>query len=876
MRKSILDVLLERSTASIYLDLEGLVIEANGNLKALVQNGDHNLEGRRFADLLEPAYRGSVADIIDRCLLHGRQEAVAFRFSGSREMRQLLFTPKDLTALNWPDGAALQVQDLTSALRTHDISLLSHELFNAILNDIGEGIIVLDPNLKITHINDFASRLLQIERAAFLDGHVSHLPSRVIVLTPGDDAERIFAKGLEYNKVARIQNREGNELCLLVNYYPVKDAPGRVSHVVITLQDITKEQETAEKIQRINRKLQEKVRELSVLNKLSEDFNSCTDGKQLYPRITATIVCGLGFHDTAAVLSLKEDAGHAQVLRSFFGVNQKEAEVLAGKPNGFPDNKLIGFEKSNHPDVYRQMNIRSAVFSPVIVDGMPYGYLNVFNRSVEPVIEEEETLLRIISENLSHFVQRRRAERQLKHKVLTLTVLKQISDAFQQSKELEQIAYVFLTGVTAEQGLGFNRALLFLVDEDGLMTGKLAVGPSNPDEASRIWNCLRSEDVDFGDLLTGFEKIDLLKESELNRLISTMTLSPDKSNLCQVTFDRKSALRCSSAEFKEHTDREFLAVVGFDDFAIAPLLATDEPVGILLADNKFTGEEIRDEDLRFLDLVTNQAQAGLESYSLYWELQSKVESLKLSNTLLQEHRTRLADLERLSALGEMAASVAHEIRNPLVSIGGFARSLLEDSRPGDPNRKFLNIICQEVDRLEGVVTNLLTYAKPIKPNFRAANLRDTVHQTVAMIEPEFSDAGVRIITRLDRKAVNLWIDPDLIKQALLNIMNNALHAMPDGGKLHISTKMRDEEIQIGIRDSGAGIQKEHLDSIFEPFFTTRSGGVGLGLAIVNNIIKSHGGKMKVRSWLGRGTTFHISLPVYEDEKLSRRLETVDN
>jgi signal transduction histidine kinase/PAS domain-containing protein len=863
MRKSILDVLLERSTTSLFLDGGGRIVETSGSPETL---GIHNSDilGRHLSELLEPAYRGSVDDIIERCLLHGRQEAVALRFTSGKEMRQLLFTPRDLTALDWPEAAALRIQDLTSALRTHDISLLSHELFNAVLNDIGEGILVLDPNLKITHINDFASRLLNLDKGQLVGSFTEQLPPRLMEIAPEEETIRLFEEGMESNKLAHLPGPEGGDLSLLVNYYPVKDASGRISHLLVTLQDMTEEQETARKIQRINRRLQEKVRELSVLNKLSSDFNTCSDCEELYPRITTTIVCGLGFHDTVAVLALSEEDGLEPMLRSYFGIDREYAELLKSKPSGLSDNKVIGEEAAAKVELLRRLQLNNAIYSPVVREGVLVGYLNVFHRPAEPIIEEEATLLRIITENLGHFLQRVRAERRLRQKVLTLTVLKQISDALQKSKELEQIAYVFLTGVTAEQGLGFNRAVFLLIDGDReTLAGRLAIGPMNAAEAARIWNELRLEEIDFGRLLTDFMKIELLRNSELNRLISGRSLKIGDSDLCRIAFQEPSSRRLGIGEIKTKDDRELLVAAGFERFAVAPLFAAESPIGLLIVDKKFTGDEISVEDLRFLDLVANQAQASLESNLLYRELQSKVESLKLSNMLLQEHRSRLANLERLSAVGEMAASVAHEIRNPLVSIGGFARSLYDECSPDDANRKFLKIIRDEVERLEGVVTNLLTYAKPIKPHFRYTLIRDVIQEVIAMVEPEFSDAGIKIVTRMDRKTVETWIDPDLIKQALLNIFNNSSHAMPSGGMLHISTKVREDEIQIGIRDSGPGISRENLKRIFEPFFTTRPAGIGLGLAIVQNIVKSHGGKIKVGSWLGRGTTFQIRLPIIE-------------
>ena len=864
MKKSILDVLLERASGSLFLDAEGRIIQLKGEASNLLQGGADESIGTPLADHLESAYRNTVVGIMERCLYTGRSEAVALKFMTGREPRQVLFIPRDFSSVNWPPSAVIQVQDLTGSLRTHDISFLSHELFNSILNDIGEGILVMDPELTITHINDFAVNLLELERDRLLGKHASSLPESLSDLLPGAETTRIFSEGLEYHKVAHVRLNSGDELSFLLNFYPVKDAGGIVTHVVETLQDITEEQKTASKIQGINRRLQEKVRVLSVLNKLSVDFNTCTEGDQLYPRLASTIVCGLGFHDTVSVLSLRDTEGGELRLRSFFGAEEADACELISRPAGVAANKLVGIGDNGHGETMRRLGLSTVIYSPVIVDGAVLGYLNIFHRSIDPLISEEETLLRILSENLGHFVKRIRAERQLREKVLTLSVINAISDAFQASRSLEQIAYVFLTGVTAEQGLGFNRAFLFLLDDEGnSLDGYLAVGPADVDEAHRIWDALANERIELSDILNDFSRINGVRETELNRGVRRLTLPCGGGGALCIPFGRFEPVLFKTSDITDDEEREMLRGLGCEEFAAAPLFVAGSPTGILLADNNITHEEIKEGDLQFLQLMTRAAQSHLENLRLNEELQRRLESLKRSNELLQEHRTRLAKLQQLSALGEMAASVAHEIRNPLVSVGGFARSMLEERTPADPDYQYLKIIVDEVNRLEKVVANLLNFAKPMRTNFSMVALRDVIQQAISIVEPEYTDAKVEIITRLDRRSIKAWIDPHLIRQMLLNLMNNALRAMPDGGKLYVSSRAYEDCVRIVVRDTGRGIPKEMHEKIFEPFFTTRSAGTGLGLAIVHRIVKNHGGTIKLKSKEGAGSTFLISLPIME-------------
>jgi len=868
VRKSILDVLMERSTSSLFLNAEGRIVKTKGDLHMLFNGAPDEAIGLSLSDLLEPVYRKAVADIVERCLDSGRSETVAIRFSAAMEIRQVLLVPRDLTAVNWPPEAVIQAQDVSGGLRSHDISLVSHELFTSILNDIGEGIIVFDPALKITHVNDFAAQLLGLERKKLLADGGSTLSVLYADLIPGDESAQILREGLEFNKITHVQTHEDKQLSLLLNFYPVKDGDGKVTHIIETLQDVTEEQKTALKIQHINRRLQEKVRELSVLNKLSSDFNVCTSGRELFPRVTSTIVCGLGFHDTVSVLSLRDPETVELKLRAFFGVEEDQAGSLTDKPQSLPDNVVISGEKAREIPALREQGLSNAIYAPIVIDGQHIGYLNVFHRSRDPMLKEEETLLRILTENLGHFIKRRRTEQELLKKVLTLSVLKQISDALQTARTLEQIAYIFLTGVTAEQGLGFNRAMLFLIDEEqDLIRGEFAVGPAAQEEAHRIWAELQREPIDFGQLLQDHSKIEALTNSELTRLIRNTSMPLDGKGLFTEVLKNQSALHVEMPDVFGKVEHEFLSSLGCEECAIVPLFATDRPIGILLVDNRFTREPINDEDLRFLELVAKQGQSALESYLLYTEVEKKLEMLKRSNQLLQEFRYRLADQEKLGALGQMAASVAHEIRNPLVTIGGFARALQEDCPPDNQNKKYLKIIADEVSRLETVVTNLLNYAKPLRPSYRHVSLREIVLETISIVEPEFADAGIAISTRLDRKTTKVWLDPDLIKQALLNIFSNSLDATESGGKMRVSTAIRSDHITMSVKDTGKGINEENIGKLFKPFFTTRPGGVGLGLAIVQQIVSSHGGRIKVKSRLGGGTAFHIVLPLIDSSEV---------
>ena len=218
--------------------------------------------------------------------------------------------------------------------------------------------------------------------------------------------------------------------------------------------------------------------------------------------------------------------------------------------------------------------------------------------------------------------------------------------------------------------------------------------------------------------------------------------------------------------------------------------------------------------------------------------------------------------ERALLLEEMAPVFAHEIRNPLGSIKGAAQYLRSEIDTGE-NAKLLDIIIEEVDRLNGVVSHFLDYAKPHSLNLKERNINDIIDKAVSLIRASNISENIALETDLQPQIPNLVIDGEQLIQVILNIAFNAIDAMPDGGKLTIATAKAAGEnvdaVEIVISDTGRGIKKEDMKNIFKPFFTTKERGVGLGLAVCQRIIRNHGGYIRVKSLIGQGTRFSIKL-----------------
>ncbi len=231
---------------------------------------------------------------------------------------------------------------------------------------------------------------------------------------------------------------------------------------------------------------------------------------------------------------------------------------------------------------------------------------------------------------------------------------------------------------------------------------------------------------------------------------------------------------------------------------------------------------------------------------------------------LQHLRNEVERSQRLAAVGSLAAGVAHEIRNPLSSIKGFATYFRQRYSGVPDDVKIADIMIQEVDRLNRVITELLEFSRPLALKRKETDLSGLARQVLGTVEGQARDKGIIIQTDLSPGLAEVSIDSDRMTQVFLNLFLNALAAMDRGGILSVDIARQDgRTLRVSISDTGSGIRKEDLGRVFDPYFTTKPAGTGLGLAIVHRIVEAHGGEIRLQSQPGKGTTFTIFLPMGE-------------
>jgi signal transduction histidine kinase len=289
-----------------------------------------------------------------------------------------------------------------------------------------------------------------------------------------------------------------------------------------------------------------------------------------------------------------------------------------------------------------------------------------------------------------------------------------------------------------------------------------------------------------------------------------------------------------------------------------PLLANDRVIGFLNLWDERVPEAYASDEIALILEVAEGLSIVIENSRLY---------------------DRMLERDRLAALGEMAAGLAHEIRNPLGAIKGSAQCL-DPSKLGGEDREFLQVIVEEVNRLNGVVTQFLDYSRPLKQSFGPTDINEVVTRTLKLVQNDIPER-VNLKTELSETLPRVNGDAEQLKQVLINLLQNAVQAMEgQTGEVVVKTvapeRFQDfrpaaEWVELRITDNGPGIPPDQQQNIFIPFFTTKQKGTGLGLAISQRLIKSHGGSISVQSKVGEGSTFIIRLPAIPGESTTEAL-----
>jgi signal transduction histidine kinase len=473
----------------------------------------------------------------------------------------------------------------------------------------------------------------------------------------------------------------------------------------------------------------------------------------------------------------------------------------------------------------------------------------------------EESLKSLIEQVTTYDSQLDKIYTDLKKKLEELSLLKKVSDALLQSKDLDKTLRIILTGVTAGEVFGFNRAFIFLVNpKTQSLEGRVGLGPKDEAEASRIWSKIKQDKITFEQMLENV----LLSEEEENELTDrvkglSFSLQEKENILVKAVLERRS-YNLKREELSGLNPGEVLNLFSLTGFMLIPILSENIPLGLLVVDNLITKNEILEEDRVGLETFANQAAYQIENILLLQELKQRQKELELATKLLRENQSYLLQTVRWVDIGKIATTVAHEIKTPLVAIGGYARRALKQAEQGKLCSHELEVIVKETERLEKITSEILDYSKPTKLNYEKKDLNKLIRDALEVLKDQLKYNGVKLRTKLLLDTPILEVDPKRIEQVLFNLIENAIDAMPQGGFLTVKTKKKEDFAIFEIEDTGCGINEENLQKLYIPFFTTKPKGSGLGLPVSKKIIADHSGYIEVKSEVNKGTKFAVYLP----------------
>ncbi len=435
------------------------------------------------------------------------------------------------------------------------------------------------------------------------------------------------------------------------------------------------------------------------------------------------------------------------------------------------------------------------------------------------------------------------------------SLLYRMSLALHNTLNLDELAHLTLSAATDVEAGGFERATLFTVNKrTGMLQGMLGVSQ----ELAPL--VLPSEEN-----LQNWERLPLNEDScaeqrtaPFNQKVIKQRLPLEKhDNALAKAFLGKQVVLVPRPGEEPSGGRQLAEALELGPYACAPLIGRDQIMGVLLVDNPLSGRAISSTRKRFLELFASQSGSALDNASL-------VKRLEMAHDNLQDIQEQLIHGEKMAVLGEMAAQVAHELRNPLVSIGGFAQRLAKQELKDPKANEYSGIIAREVRRMEEMLGNILAFSKKQLVCLEDCNIKDVLQEVFDLEHEHCQRQNIELVSELKTGLPEIVGDYRQLRQVFLNLMINARQVMSDGGvltvKAWVGSLRGDQAVVVEVEDTGGGISPEIMRNIFNPFFSTFAKGTGLGLSISHRIIAHHHGGIEVING-EQGARFIVSLPV---------------
>ncbi|MDK9716562.1 MAG: GAF domain-containing sensor histidine kinase [Trichlorobacter sp.] len=423
--------------------------------------------------------------------------------------------------------------------------------------------------------------------------------------------------------------------------------------------------------------------------------------------------------------------------------------------------------------------------------------------------------------------------------------------------QLNKLLHLILSTLVCEENSLFCRAMLFLYNQKtNTLQGMLGICRKSTDGLQLVG-------ADPANPLSGYWDLDedaMASQRQSDFCTKVRETRIDLAEGCQIVshvVDERRLYRIEDVECLKCQECDFISRFGVSSFAAVPLVTRNNLVGIIIVDNPFKHQPITDQQLQVLQLFANQAGMAIENTRLYRDLEE-------AHAELRDARQRLIHGAHLAAIGEMAASISHELKTPLITIGGFAARLGRMLPENTSQRHCLDTIISESHRLERLLGDILTFSRKPTICYQECDLAEIIRTCLADYAHALEERNIMLKAVIPSGTCVIQGDSSQLKQVCINLIVNAQEAITQDGTLRVVLTTKEERGKIcavaSFADSGGGIPEDVLSKIFTPFFTTKRHGTGLGLAIVNRIIQNHDGILRVHN-VGDGAEFQVVLPL---------------
>ena len=601
----------------------------------------------------------------------------------------------------------------------------------------------------------------------------------------------------------------------------------------------------------VQEEAKKRIAELSVLFEVGKAISATVELDDLLQRVVSTTAKVINARG-AALSIIDTQTGETRVSSQYGLVPvAKICPTLPPAPAEAGSPAEIPFLEGQTSDAQGKVHYHLAV--PLSFKGQLHGTLCVFDKIApggnhQPFDPENRQLMFTMAglivnalENALTYQQVEALAERNERMVRNLTALQEISQAMLTTVQEERLLDIIIQGLIQPSGLGFDRVQILEVDEAAqVLRGRK--GAERPPEAP---------------VLPLAEVLFLPLAAELPVSDWQIPISPGLGAMAQAVLRMRPV--------HQHPSRQQNAPAApwpqsFDalEYFVVPLVVKDRATGVIMVDNQVSGRPLEPEPLHALQMLATQAALMLENAHLY-------STIEANNRELMLIRERMLESDRLAALSSLASGMAHEIRNPLVSIGGFARRIAKLVEKDSPLRGYVEVIQEEVSRLEKLLREILDFTGENLSYFGDHNLDQLIEDTLPLIQRDLEACNIKVVKDL-HPVPRIHCDDRQIKQVFYNLFQNARQAMHEtGGTLTIRTFRQEREDGLyaaaAVSDTGGGIPLDVLHNIFNPFFSTKDLGTGLGLSIAQRIIARHYGHIEVKNELGRGVTFIVTLPI---------------